>query len=159
MHLAVIYTYTHIAGIASGQRALLHAVHQALDYGGDESGIDSTAYYTVAHHELAAPFKRYLLSVTDIHLELLVAEAVGVGSRHTFGIGFDYQMHLAKLSGTTALLLVAVVGTGSLGNGFAIGNLWFFKHDGELVIVLDTPLESAQMELALPLEYGLLEFL
>ena len=32
-------------------------------------------------------------------------------------------MHFTKLSGTTRLLLVSVIGTRSLGDGFAIRNL------------------------------------
>ncbi len=143
----------------AGERALLHAVHETLDDSGDEAGVNSTTHDAVAHHELAAPRQGYLLSVAHVHLEFLVAETIGVGHGHALGIGLDDEMNLAKLACTARLLFVAIVGTGSLGDCLAIRYLGLLEDDGELVVVLDTPLEGAQVELALTREDGLLELL
>ncbi len=58
-------------------------------------------------------------------------------------------MYFTKLTCTTALLLVTIVGTCCLGDGLTIRYARLLKHDRELIVVLHTPLESAQMELAL----------
>ena len=158
VHLAVVDAHAHVAGIGAGEGALLHAVHQALDDGGDEAGVDGAAHDAVAHHELAAPCQGYLLGVAHRHLEFLVAEAVGVGSGHAFGVGLNDEVHLAELSGAARLFLVAVVGARGAGYGLAVGYLGLVEHDGELVVVFHAPFEGAEVELALAREDGLFQF-
>ena len=159
MHLAVVDHYADVACVGAGEGTLLHAVHEALDDGGDEAGVDGAAYDAVIDHELAAPLQGYLLLVADIELELLAAELVGVGLGHAFGIRLDDEVPLAELAGAAGLFLVAVVGACGLGDGLAVWNLGLVELDRELVVVLDSPLEGSEVELALALDKHLLEFL
>ena len=68
-------------------------------------------------------------------------------------------MHLTKLSGTTRLLLVAIVGTGLLGDSLAIRYLRFAIFHLYLLIVLKTPLQCAQVELTLSVNDSLPQLL
>ncbi len=54
---------------------------------------------------------------------------------------------------------MTIVGTRSLGDGLAIRNLGLDILDLYLLIVLDTPLEGAQVELTLTADDGLLQLL
>ncbi len=67
-------------------------------------------------------------------------------------------MDLAELTRTAALLLVAIVGTGRLGDGFTIGDFRLLEGNGQLIVVFNSPFERAQVKLALTLYQGLLEF-
>ena len=66
-------------------------------------------------------------------------------------------MNLSKLSGTSRLLLMTIVGTGCLGDGLTIRNLGFFKLNLNLLVVLQTPLQGAKVELSLTMNDGLTE--
>ena len=68
-------------------------------------------------------------------------------------------MHFTKLSCTARLLLVAIVGTRSLGDGFAIRDALLVKLDLNLVDVFQTPFECAQMEFALAVHEHLAQLL
>ena len=68
-------------------------------------------------------------------------------------------MNLTELAATTRLLLVTIVGTGSLGNGLAVGDAGLLILDLDLVVVLDVPLEGAQVEFALTRNDGLTQLL
>ena len=68
-------------------------------------------------------------------------------------------MNLAKLACTATLLFVTIVGACCFGDCLTIRYSWLVKHDRKLIIVLDTPFESAEMELSLAGKYGLLELL
>ncbi len=76
MHLAVVNAYSDVAGIRSGKRSLLHAIHQTLHYGRNKTRVDSASNDTVAHHKLAAPFEGYFLGVAYLHHIFLIAELV-----------------------------------------------------------------------------------
>ena len=121
-------------------------VHESLYDCGDKACVDGSADDTIAYHQLAAPFEGYLLSVAHVHLKLLVAELVGVGRWHSFGVWLDNQVNLAELSGATRLFLVTVVGTCGLRDSLAIRYARLFEYDGELVVVFDAPFECAQVE-------------
>ena len=109
------------------------------------------------NHQFAAPLQRDLLSVAHTHLVLLVAETVSVGEGSVFGIRFYNQMHFAELACTTRLFLMAVVGACGFGDSLAVGDSGLFKNDGEFVVVLYAPFESAEVEFALTFEDGLFE--
>ena len=111
------------------------------------------------YHELAAPLQWNHLSVLHVHLELLVAEAVGIGLRHILYVRLNNQVYLTKLSCTTRLLLVAIVGTGCLGDCLTIWNLRLLEVDHEFLVVLDAPLECTQVELTLSFHDSLLQLL
>ena len=64
-------------------------------------------------------------------------------------------MHFAELSCATALLLVAIFSLCLLGNGFTIRYACFLEYGLDLLVILQTPLQSAQVELALSLHDGL----
>ena len=130
MHLAVVDTYSHVAGIGAGKRSLLHAVHETLDDSRDEAGVNRTTHDTVVDHELAAPFERYLLGVAYIHLEFLVAKLICIGCGHTLCIRLNDKVYLAKLTGTSRLLFMAVVGASRLGDGLSVGYSRLVKHNG-----------------------------
>ena len=68
-------------------------------------------------------------------------------------------MNFTKLTCATALLLVAIVGASCLRNGFAIGNALFVELHGNLVEILQTPFEGAQVEFALSVHENLAQFL
>jgi len=68
-------------------------------------------------------------------------------------------MHLTKLTSTTRLLLVAVVGLSYLCNCLAIWNLWCEVLDFELVIVSQAALNDIEVMLTLTLNDGLLQLL
>ncbi|OAV74059.1 hypothetical protein Barb7_02497 [Bacteroidales bacterium Barb7] len=68
-------------------------------------------------------------------------------------------MDFAELPCTAGLLLVAVVGAGYLGDGFAVGYLRLEVFNGNLVVVFDAPFEGAEVKLALSGEDGLFQFL
>ena len=52
-------------------------------------------------------------------------------------VGLDDHVHLSELSGTSRLLLVAVVGLSHLRDGLAVGDLRGNVFVGELVLLLD----------------------
>ena len=159
VHLSVVDAHTHVACIAAREGPLGHAVHDALHDGRNEACIDGTAHDAVVDDELATPFQRNLLLVPHVHLELLVAKLVGVGLGHSLLVRLYNEVHLAKLARSARLLLVAVVGTGCLGDGLAVRNLGLLIHDFQLFVVLDAPLQCAQVELALARYYRLLQLL
>ena len=98
MHLTIVDAHADVACVATGQRALLHAVHDALDDGGDEACIDGTTDDTVIDNQHAAPLHGDLLLVLDVHLVLLVAELVGVGLGHTLAVRLDDEVYLTELT-------------------------------------------------------------
>ena len=101
MHLTIVDANAYVASVRTGERALLHAVHDTLNDGRDEAGVDSTTDDTVVDNELATPVEIHLLLVLDVHLELLVAELVGVGLRHSLAVRLDDEVYLTKLTRTT----------------------------------------------------------
>ena len=68
-------------------------------------------------------------------------------------------MYLAELTCTAALLLVAIVGTGCLGDGFAIRNALLVKFNGNLIQVFQTPFKRTEVELSLTVHEDLAQFL
>ena len=159
MHLSVIYDYAHVAGIATRQRALLHALHDALEDGGHEASVDGAAHNAVDEDELATPLQVDNLLALGVDAVFLAAESVNFGSGHTLVVGLNDEVHLAELACTARLLLVAIVGTGCLGDGLAIGNLGLVERDLNLFVVLHAPLQGAQVELTLAVHEDLLQFL
>ena len=149
MHLTVIDADADIAGVGAGQRTLLHAAHDPLEDGREEASIDGAAYDAVDEDEFAAPLEVVNLRVADVHAILLAAEAVGAGGWHALVVGLDDEVHLPKLSGAARLFLVAIVSPGGLGDRLAVGDFRLEKLDGQLVVVLDAPLEGAEVEFAL----------
>ena len=143
VHLTVVDVDDDVAGIGTGQRALLHLLHDTLENGGHEAGVDATAHDAVVEDQLAAPLQRILLGVADGVLGL-------VG--HAVEVRLDEHVHLAKLAATTRLFLVAVHGLGALGDGLAVGDVGGGEVDGQLVLVLEVPLHGIEVELTLAAE-------
>ena len=114
MHLTVINDDADVAGIRTRERTLLHLAHDTLQNSGHEAGIDGTADDAVDEHQLAAPFQVDNLFALGVDAELLTTEAIDLADGLTVGIGLDDEVHLAELTGTAGLLLVAIVGAGSL---------------------------------------------
>ena len=68
-------------------------------------------------------------------------------------------MNLTKLTGTSRLLLVTVISTSGLRDGLTVRNLLLVEHNLDLLVVLQTPFQSAQVELSLTLNQCLTELL
>ncbi|OAV63268.1 hypothetical protein Barb6_03860 [Bacteroidales bacterium Barb6] len=68
-------------------------------------------------------------------------------------------MDFTELPCTAGLFLVAVVGTGYLGDGFAVGYLRLKVFNGNLVVIFDAPFEGTEVEFTLSGEDGLFQFL
>ena len=86
------------------------------------------------------------------------AKVIAHRIRHTLSIRLHDEMHLTKLSGTTALFLMTVFSLCLLGDRLTIRNLRLFKSHRYLLIVLQAPFQRAQVELTLSMHDGLPEF-
>ena len=159
VHLAIINDYTYVTGVATCERTRLHTFHNTLQDGRHEARINGTTNYGVDKYELAAPLKVDFLTTLDVHLELLTIELVCCRIWHTLSIWLNDEVNLTKLSGTTTLFLVTVVCTCHLGNGLTIRYLRFTELHLYLLVVLQTPLQCAQMELTLTMHNGLAQLL
>ena len=159
VHLAVIDHHADIAGIRPCEWALLHAAHDALEDGRHEAGVDGSAHHRVDEHEFSTPFEVDFLFALGVNLKLLVAKLVGGGVGHAVVVWFHDEVNLAELACTARLLLVAIVGTSSLRDGLAIWNLGLFEANLDFLVVFHAPFQGAQVELALTLHEGLLQFL
>ena len=158
MHLSIIYDNTHITCIRTGQRTLLHTAHDTFQDGRHETCIDGSTYHTVHKYQFSTPFQVDYFRTFHIHLIFLSVELVGFRSWHTFIIWLYNQVYLTKLTGTTRLLFMTIVGTRSLRDGFTIRNLRFIKLDRQFLIVFQTPFQRAQMELTLSVYQNLTQF-
>ena len=58
----------------------------------------------------------------------------------------------AELTATTGLFLVTVAGTGALGDGLAIWDLRRSRLDGDLIDVVEVPLQGVEVIFALALQ-------
>ena len=159
VHLAVVNDNTHITGIATCQRTLLHTFHDTFEDGRHKASINGTTNNRVDEYQFAAPFQVNLFPALDVHLELLAIELVSNGIRHTLCVWLHNQVNLTKLSCTTRLFLVTVVCTRHLGNGLTIWYLGFNKLNRQFLIVLKTPFQSAEVEFSLSVNDGLTQFL
>ena len=121
--------------------------------------IDGTADNRVEEYELAAPLQINFLTALDVHLELLTTEVEHGRIGHTLGIRLDDEVNLAKLSGTTTLLLVTILGLGFLGNGLTVRHAGLIEDYTQLLVVFQTPLQRTQMELSLTVNDGLAQLL
>ena len=155
MHLAVIYDDTYVAGVRTGKRTGLHLVHQTFEDSGHEASINSTTDDGVNHDEFATPLQFNFLGVTRSNLVFLTAELVDFFRLNAFYIRLYDEVNLTELTGTTGLFLMTIVGTGGLGDSLTIRNLRLTKLNLNLLVVLQTPLESAEMELAHTTDDGL----
>ena len=68
-------------------------------------------------------------------------------------------MNLAELTCTTRLLLVTILGTRHLCDGLAIRDACRLKLDSQLLVVLQSPLQCAEVEFALTAYDGLTKLL
>ena len=155
VHLTVVDNHAHVAGVASGQWATLHTVHDTFQNGWHKARVDGSANNRIDEYELAAPRQSFLFFAFDIHLELLSVELIHCWVGHSFCVWLYDEVHFAELSCATALLLVAIFSLCLLGNGFTIRYACFLEYGLDLLVVLQTPLQSAQVELALSLHDGL----
>ena len=140
VHLTVEDVDDDVAGVGTGQRTLLHLLHDTLEDGGHEAGVDRAAHDAVVEDQLAAPLQGVLLGVADGVLGL-------VG--HAVEVRLDEHVHLAELTATAGLFLVAVHGFGALGDGLAVGDVGGGEVDSQLVLVLEVPLHGVEVELTL----------
>ena len=159
MHLTIVHHHAHIASVTAGERAAFHAFHHTFQNGRHEAHINGSTHNRVQEHELTAPLQVDFLAALDVHLVLLTVEFVSHGIGHTLGVGLHNEVYFTKLSGTTRLFLVAIVGARSLCDGFAIRNLGFNVFYRNLLVVLQTPFQCAQVELTLTVHNGLAQFL
>ena len=159
MHLSVIDDDAHVAGIRAGERTLFHTFHDTLQDSGHETQVDSTTHNGVDEDELSTPLQVDLFLALDVHLELLTVDLERGWIRHSLCIGLHDQVNLTKLTGTTRLFLMTVVGTCHLCDGLTIGNLWLQVLDIDLLIVLHTPFQGTQVELSLSVNDDLTELL
>ena len=149
MHLTIIDDNAHITSIRASERTTLHLLHYTLEDSRHESHINSTTYYSVDKHELTTPFEVYFLTALEVNLYLLTIELVSGRIRHTICVWLYDKVNLTKLSSTTRLLLMAIFSLGALSDSLTIWNLRFNVFHLNLFIILQTPLECAQMELTL----------
>ena len=159
MHLAIIDDHAHVAGVATRQRTVLHAVHDTLEDGGHEACVGGTTYHGVDEDELAAPLQVHFFAALDVHLELLAVDVERRRIGHALGVWLHNQVDLTKLSGTTRLLLVAIVGAREFRDGLTIRDARLLKLHGEFLVVLHTPLQRAQVEFSLSVNDRLAQFL
>ena len=127
VHLTIIDYHTNITRITTSQRSTLHTVHDTFQYSWHESSINSTTDNRVDEHKFTTPRKSAFFTTFNIHLKLLSVELIGCWSRHTFSVWLDNQMNLAKLTSTTALLLMTILCLCLLSYRLTIRNLRFFK--------------------------------
>ena len=158
MHLSVIDDDAHVASVGTRERTLLHALHHTLQDGGHETSVDGTTNHRVDEYEFAAPLQIDFFLAFDVHLELLTVDFERCRVGHSLGVRLQNQVDFAELTGTARLLLVAIVGTSHLRDGFAIRNLRLDVFDLNLLVVFQTPLQRAQVELALTVNDGLAKF-
>ena len=143
VHLTVEDVDDDVAGIGTGEGTLLHLLHDTLEDGGHEAGVDAAADDAVVEDQFSAPVEGVFLSVADGVLGL-------VG--HAFVVGLDEHVHLAELAATAGLFLVAVHGFSALGDGLAIGDVGGGEVDSQLVLVLEIPFHGVEVEFALAAE-------
>ena len=94
-----------------------------------------------------------------INSEFLIAESINFLSWSAFNVRLNDEMHFTELTSTAGLLLVTIVGTGSLCDGLTIRNSWLVEYNLYLFVVLHTPLEGAEMEFTLTMYENLSELL
>ena len=159
MHLTVIYDYTYITSIRACQRTTLHLLHYTLEDCRHEAHIDSTTYNGIDEYELTAPLQLYLLTRLHVDLNFLTIELVCRWIRHTVCVWLNNKMNLTKLTSTTRLLLMAILSLSTLSDSLTIWNLWLDEIDHNLLVVLQTPLQSAEVELTLTMNDDLTKLL
>ena len=140
MHLSVINDNTHITCIATGQRSVLHAIHDTLKNSRHEACINSTTDNRVDEYEFAAPFQVNLFATLDIDLKLLSVDLVRCRIGHTFSVRLNDEMNLTELASTARLLFVTILSARHLCDSLAIRYACRLKLDSELLIILKTPL-------------------
>src|SRR5690554_6304725 len=149
MHLTVVNDHPHITCIGSGEWTLLHACHDSFHDGRQEACVDGATHDAVHEYQLATPLQLNHLRVAVLDLELLTVEAIDLLHGHTFGIGFNDEVYLTELAGTTRLFLVAIIGAGSLGDSLAVRYLRLYKFNLNLIVVLEAPFQCTQVKLTL----------
>ena len=159
VHLTVVNDNSYVASVATCQRTRLHALHDTLEDSRHEASIDSTTYYRVDEYQLATPLEVHFLTALDVHLELLTIKLICCWVWHTLCIWLYDKVNFTKLSGTTTLLLMTIFGTSHLGDSFTIRNLRFTKLHLNLLVVLQTPLQSTEVELTLTMNDSLAQLL
>jgi len=159
VHLSVEDDYAHVAGITTRKRSAFHAVHHTLEDGRHEAKVDGTTHHRVDKHEFSAPRQVFFLSRLDVHLELLTTKAVACGIGHTLGVWLYDEMNLTKLPCSATLLLMTIFGLCLLRDGLSIWNLGFAECHIELLVVLQSPLQRAQMKLTLTVNNDLAQLL
>ena len=141
MHLTVVDYNSHITGIASGKRSVLHTVHYAFQYGRHKPRIDSSAHHRVDKHKFASPFKFHFFTAFDVHFELLTIEFIHRRVGHSLCIRLHNQMYFTELSSSSGLLLMPIFSAGTLCNGFAIRYFRLLELNRNLLIVLQSPFQ------------------
>ena len=159
VHLSVVNDDANVASVTSGERSLFHATHYAFQNGGHEASVNGSAHNRVDEHEFAAPFQRYFFLALEVDADFLIAKLVNSGIGHVFVIRLNNEVNFTKLSGTTALLLVAIVSACSLGDCLTIRNALLIELDVDLIDVFETPLQGAQVELSLSVHQDLTQLL
>src|SRR5574344_6832 len=159
MHLAIIHNDANITGITTSKRTLLHTSHDSFKNSWHKASINGTTDYRIEEYKLASPFQINHLFSLDIHTKFLPAKLKYSWVRHTFSVRFYDKMHLTKLTSTTRLLLMTIIGTRSLGNSLTIRNLRFTITYLNLLIVLHTPFQCTKMEFTLAMHNSLAQFL
>ena len=158
MHLTIVNNDTHVTSIRTRQRTLLHTRHNTFHNSRQEAGIDRTTDDTVNKHQFTTPFQWYLFRTSHGNLKFLSIELIRFRHRHTFFIRFYDQVNFTKLTGTTGLFLMTIVGTGSLCNRFTIWNLRFFIFYLKFFVVFQTPFQGTKMEFSLTVYQSLFQF-
>ena len=97
MHLTVVDVDDDVAGVAAGQRTLLHLLHDTLEDGGHEAGVDRAAHDAVVEDQLAAPLQRIFLGVADGVLGLVRSSSSRAEAGHAVEVGLNEHVHLAVL--------------------------------------------------------------
>ena len=159
MHLTIIDNNDYIASIRAGERSTLHSFHNPLEDSRHKARIDGTSYHAINKDKFTTPSKRNLLTVSYGNFKFLPSKFVHFRDIFSLYIGLDNKMNFSKLTGTPRLLFVTIVRPSSLSNGLAIGNARLTKLRKNLIVVFQSPLEGAQMELSLTIYNDLSQFL
>ena len=101
MHLSVVHEHPDITGIRTGKRTFRHLLHDTLEDGRHEAGIDGTADYAVVELKLAAPFQVIGFLALDIESDILSVNLELVRERNAFHDRAYQQVDFTELAGST----------------------------------------------------------
>ena len=159
MHLTVVDGNADIASVRSCQRTLVHLLHNTLQDSWHKACVDSTTNNRVVVLKLTTPLEVVLLLTLDIYGNLLAVYLIFRWLSNALIVRLDNHMYLTKLTCTTRLLLVTIVGLSNLSNSLTIWNLRCEELHLNLALCRDAVTQDIEVVLTLTLNNSLLQLL